>query len=362
MRAQGFHVHVMTSPGNYLQDFARAEGATAHAVRMERRITPFRDLLSVLQIRKAIRKIRPDIVHASTPKGGLLGTIAARLAGVPVVIYHIRGLAFTGGTGLQRTLLKTTERIAARLAHKVLCVSQSVRAEAVAERIVPFEKTVVLGSGSSNGVAASSRFNPESVSAGARNVVRTQLGIPNDAVVIGFVGRLVRDKGVVELADAWETVAARHPNSWLLIVGPWETRDPVPEQTRRSLDRHPRVIFAGEREDMAPLYCAMDLVVLPTYREGFPNVPLEASAMNLPVIATRVTGCVDAVVDGITGTLVTARDPDALSSAMSRYIEDADLRKNHGRAGRRRVLSDFTPESVWDALRQEYLHLLAERK
>lgn len=361
MRSRGLDVHVMTSPGQYLERFAQEEGAQAHAIPMERRITPLKDLVSLFRIVGALRRVKPDVVHASTPKGGLLGTIAARMAGVPVVIYHIRGLAFTGGGTVQRTLLKTTERIAAKLAHRVLCVSKSVRDEAVAEGIVAWEKTVVLGAGSSNGVAAQTRFNPALVAPGTREAIRKQFGIPQDAVVVGFVGRLVKDKGVVELADAWESVSRKHPNAWLLIIGPWEPRDPVPQATREKLESGSQIAFAGEQEEMAPFYSAMDLVALPTYREGFPNVPLEAAAMQLPSVVTQVTGCVDAVVHGVTGTIVPPRDVASLADAISAYVENGELRRRHGNSGRERVLREFEPKAVWNALHDEYRALMKAR-
>jgi glycosyltransferase involved in cell wall biosynthesis len=191
--------------------------------------------------------------------------------------------------------------------------------------------------------------------------VRNRHGIPQDAVVAGFVGRLVRDKGIVELADAWEKVSASIPNAWLLIAGPWEPRDPVPDSTRRKLEGSERVVLAGMQSDMAAFYAAMDLVVLPTYREGFPNVPLEAASMELPTIVSNVTGCVDAVVNGVTGTVVEVRDADSLAKAMTMYLSNESLRRAHGQAGRTRVLADFRPAKIWEALRAEYIRLLQSR-
>ena len=355
MRERGFDVAVMTSPGEILDRFVADEQVLAERIPMERRITPLKDLVALISMIRAFRRLRPTIVHASTPKGGLLGTIAGRICGAPVVVYHVRGLVFTGSAGLQRLLLRTTEMIACALAHRVLCVSNSVRNELIAEGLCSRDKAVVLLSGSSNGVD-SARFSP--ASQGSRDAVRGRYGIPQNAVVAGFVGRLVRDKGIVELADAWGEVSRAMPNAWLLMVGPWEPRDPVPDTTREKLEGSDRVVIAGAQPDMAALYPAMDVVVLPTYREGFPNVPLEAAAMELPTIVSDATGCVDAVIDGVTGTVVPVRNSDVLSRAMKGYLSDETLRRKHGQAGRQRVLADFRPSQIWEAVRAEYENLL----
>jgi glycosyltransferase involved in cell wall biosynthesis len=361
MKARGFRVHVLSSPGPELPAFAAAEGVGASAVEMPRRITPLQDLRALAGIVREMRRVRPDVVHAHTPKGGLLGMMAAALARVPVRVYHMRGLPLMGAAGAKRRLLWTTEWVACRLAHRVLCVSHSVRAEAVRTGICPPAKIEVLLGGSGNGVDAAGRFDPDAVGEEARERTRARFGIPPEAAVIGFVGRVVRDKGVEELAAAWRELREAFPHLHLLLVGPWEPQDPVSPATERLLRDDPRVHLGGLDWDTPPLYAAMDLVALPTYREGFPNVPLEAAAMRLPVVATRVPGCVDAVADGRTGLLVPPRDAAALAAALRRYIEDPALRLLHGAAGRDRVLREFRQEALWEALHAEYARLLAER-
>lgn len=361
MQSNGFTVCVMSSPGVQLDEFAAKERVESLPVEMARRITPFRDLVAVARMVRTMRRLRPDIVHASTPKGGLLGTIAARIARVPVVIYHLRGLPFTGAKGWQRWLLQKTEMIACAFSHRVLCVSPSVRDELVASRIARASKTVVLAAGSSNGVDAEKRFNPSNYSQAERSALRQQLGIPDNAHVVGFVGRLVKDKGIIELESAWNEIHAEFPDSWLMLVGPWEARDAVPDDLKMRLASHPRVTVTGEQRDVAPYYSIMDVLALPTYREGFPNAPLEAGAMEVPVVCTRVTGCVDAVVDGETGLLVDVRNAGQLGEALSLYLADPALRVRHGKAGRIRALQEYRPESVWSALLGYYRALLKDR-
>jgi glycosyltransferase involved in cell wall biosynthesis len=185
-------------------------------------------------------------------------------------------------------------------------------------------------------------------------VVRERLAIPGDALVVGFVGRLVRDKGVVELADAFARLKERFPGLHLVMAGPFEERDAVSATVRRSLESDPAVHLLGAVDDPAPIYAASDVVALPTYREGFPNVPLEAAAMGVPVVATRVEGCVDAVVDGVTGTLVPPRDASALAGALATYLDSVTLRTAHGQAARARVETSFRSERIWEALLAEY--------
>jgi glycosyltransferase involved in cell wall biosynthesis len=360
MQARGLQIHALSSPGAELDTFAERERVGVSAVAMPRRITPFRDLLAVLRILREMRRIRPAIVHAHTPKGGLLGMIAATAHRVPVRIYHMRGLPLMGATGLKRRLLWSTEWLACRLAHQVYCVSRSVRREAVEAGICPPEKITVLLGGSGNGVDAAGRFDPDAQGEAVRAEARARLGIPPDAVVIGFVGRIVRDKGVMELAEAWRQLRERYPHLHLLLVGPFEPQDPVPAGTERLLREDSRVHLAGMDWNTPPLYAAMDLVALPTYREGFPNVPLEAAAMRLPVVATRIPGCVDALADGVTGLLVPPRDATALRDALARYLDDPELRLLHGAAGRERVLQEFRQEAIWAALHAEYRRLLAQ--
>jgi glycosyltransferase involved in cell wall biosynthesis len=361
MQQRGFRVHALSSPGPELGAFAEREGVEVSAVEMSRRITPLRDLLAVGRLVRRLRRIRPAIVHATTPKGGLLGMIAAAVYGAPVRLYHIRGLNLLGATGWKRRLLWAGDWLACRLAHQVLCVSHSVRQEAVKAGVCGPDKIKVLLGGSGNGVDATGRFYPDAEGGSNRRRTRARFGIPDDATVIGFVGRIVRDKGIVELVEAWKELRQAHPELHLLLVGPFEPEDPVPAATEVVLREDPRVHLAGLDWNTPPLYAAMDIVALPSYREGLPNVPLEAAAMRLPVVATRIPGCVDAVADGSTGVLVPPRDAATLGAALSAYVEDPGLRVRHGTAGRTRVLREFRQELMWEAMHQEYSRLLEQR-
>jgi glycosyltransferase involved in cell wall biosynthesis len=361
MKRRGFEVHAVSSPGVELGAFATREGVPVHAVRMTRRITPLRDLVALVRLFFLMVRLRPSMVHANTPKGGLLGTLAAWLARVPARVYHIRGLPLMTTSGLKRRILSWSEWISCRLAHRVLCVSHSVCEVAVAEGLCPPGKIRVLGAGSSNGVDAGGRFNPARAGEKERLRLRAELGIPSEALVVGFVGRLAAAKGITELAAAWGLLRDRFPALHLLLVGPSEPHDPLPERCAAFLRAEERVHRAGPREDIPACLAAMDLFALPSHREGFSGANLEAAAMALPVVTTDVPGCTDSIVDGVTGVLVPPRDPAALAEAIGRYLDDAELSLRHGRAGRERVLREFRPEAIWEATFQEYMSLLRER-
>ncbi|HEY9670762.1 MAG TPA: glycosyltransferase family 4 protein [Waterburya sp.] len=361
MKRRGFEVHALSSPGEFLQQFGDREQVTVHAIAMPRRITPLQDLIAVFHLWQCLRRIRPQIVHASTPKGGLLGIISAWLAGVPVRIYHMRGLPLMTATGYKRFLLWWSEKVSCLLAHQIICVSHSLRDVALSEGLCPASKIKVLLGGSSNGIDALGRYNPTRFDASVGQKTRRQYGIPADALVVGFVGRLVRDKGITELVDAWNVLREEFPKLHLLVVGPFEPQDPVPPEAEQVLRNDERIHLTGIIHNTSPLYAAMDILTLPTYREGFPNTPLEAAAMQLPIVTTRIPGCIDAVQDGVTGMLVPPRNAQALAEAIRTYLNNPELRRQHGQAGRDRVLISFRQEAIWDAFYQEYMRLLQEK-
>jgi lipopolysaccharide/colanic/teichoic acid biosynthesis glycosyltransferase/glycosyltransferase involved in cell wall biosynthesis len=358
MKDQGFEIHAIASRGPGLDRFGREEGVSTYSVEMPRRISPLGDLVALVRLIRILRKIRPAIVQGHTPKGGLLGMIAAFLVGVPVRIYTLHGLPLETARGFKRILLRWTEKISCLLASQVIPVGPSLRRIGIAEGLASQSKMKVLGQGTINGVDALDRFNPLPHALSEGRAVRLAHGIPPDARVIGFVGRIVRDKGLEDLVEAWKSLREQYHDLHLLVVGGFELRDPISVASEDILRSDPRVHLTGNVDSMPPMYGAMQIVVLPTYREGFPTVLLEAAAMGLPVVATRVTGCGDAVLDGVTGTLVPAGDPDRLSDALRTYLDQPGLGLERGRAGRERVLREFRQEVVWEHFHREYRRLL----
>lgn len=359
LKARGYTVIAVSSPGPYLQQFGQTAGIEVRAVPMARRMAPLSDLVSLFRLFATLVRLRPDIVHSTTPKAGLLGTICARAVGAKAVL-SVFGLAQMTRTGAMRRLLDVMTRIACALAHRVWCDSFSMRDYLVQQRLCAAEKIFVAGEGSVNGVDTG-KFDPARFESDARREVRRTWTIPEDAFVIGFVGRIVNDKGIRELTEAWAALRERHADAWLLLIGEAEAADPVRAEDARVLRDDPRVVFTGRQSDVPRLFAAMDVFVMPSYREGFGVTNIEAAAMALPVVSTRIPGCVDSVADGTTGTLVPVRNSSALAEAIERYYADAKLRREHGLAGRARVLADFKPERVWNDVAAVYESLLRRK-
>ena len=355
----GIEVTLLSSPGEELESIAAEEGARAIAVPMHRGFSIGADLSTLRRLVGVLRRERPDIVHAHTPKAGLLVTLAARIAGVPLCIYQIHGLRFLTTSGLQRAVLKTTERIATTSAHRVLVVSPSVLALAEDEHVLRRGKGAVLGAGTINGVDLEA-FAPESLQDGAA-AVRAELGIPADAPVVGFVGRLAADKGVADLAAAWARVREEHPGAHLLMLGDPEDGDPVDPAVLERLERDPRVHLVGHQPEVRPYYAAMSVLALPSAREGFPQTLLEGSAMGLPTVGSDVPGVRDAVQDGVTGLLVPFHAPDALAEALLGLLRDPIRRAALGAAGRRWARSGFDQGEVRERFLEFYLRTAVER-
>lgn len=351
----GFDVHLAASFDDKLPT---ERGVTFHSVPLSRQLAPGKDASSVARMVALIRRLRPDIVQAGTPKAALVGMVAARIVGTRTRIYHIRGLDHLAGTRGRALAAEAAQRTCCAVATNVLCVSKSVQENLVVERFCAASKTTVLLRGSSNGVDAAGRFDPEK-HAGKRAELRRSLGIPVDSLVIGFVGRLVRDKGIEVLAKAWSTLRDEFPSAYLLLVGPFEEGDALPRHIVEGLLSDARVKQTQTNwGEAAALYSAMDVIGFPSVREGFPNVPLEAAAMGLPVVATRVVGSVDAVVHGQTGLLIEPRDAGALVKSLRTLLLDVDYRRRLGAAARARALSDYRPVDIWAAQVDWYRQLL----
>ncbi len=343
LREAGFAVTLVSSPGELLERTAKEEEVAVSPVKMRRGISPAADLWSFFVLLRLLARLRPDITDFSTPKAGLLGNVAAWVLRVPHRVYTLRGLKLEASRGLKRRLLLWSERIAAGCAHVVLCNSETLQSAARVLGIAPDEKLRLLGNGSSNGVDAE-RFSP---AIDTTRRMRRSMGYSDEEVVLGFVGRLTGDKGVPELLIAFDQILHVEPRCRLLLVGWFDSaEDALDLRWRMLIASHPRILHTGFVLDTAPYYRAMDLMVLPTHREGFPNVALEAAACGLPVITTESTGARDAVLANLTGLLIPAGIPEAIVEASLELIRDGAKRRRMGEAGRRWVIEQFSSERV----------------
>jgi glycosyltransferase involved in cell wall biosynthesis len=353
LRKAGYRVLLVSSPGDLLWKTAARECVEPIAIPMSRGIAPLRDVLSFLRIWRLLGVRKPDLVEFSTPKAGLLGMMAARLRRVPRRVYVLRGLKLETCTGVKRLLLQAAERVAAACAHVVLCNSGSLRARALALCLAPANKLHILGEGSSQGVDTA-RFSP------GPGTLRVKLGIPRDAPLIGFAGRLTRDKGVPELIQAFNMILRAEPFAHLLLVGWFDaSEDALDDSLRIRILNHPQIHCTGFVNDTAPFYRAMDLLVLPTRREGFPNVVLEAAATGLPVVTTECTGARDSVIPEVTGLLIPPGYPEAICEAVLKIIRNPELGERMGQAARAWVLDRF-PESRVVKMTLDYYRGLLE--
>lgn len=359
LAAHGHEVVLISSPGPALERIASSEGARAIPLPMARSISLRDDLTSLNRLVRTLRSVRPDILHAHTPKAGLLATIAGRLTRVPVCIYQVHGLRFITATGARRQILKGAELIACTLAHHVLFVSPSVLDLAEEEHVIRRGKGQVIGSGTINGVDLTV-FDPTTIGQDAASL-RAALGIPADAPVIGFVGRLAADKGVAELAAAWSRLREASPDTHLVVVGSDEANDPVDPVVIDSLRQDVRVHLVGHQPDVRPYYGLMSVLVLPSAREGFPQTLLEGAAMGLATVGSDVPGVSDAILDGLTGLLFPVHDVDALVDGLLDLLHDPARRKEMGKAGRRRAQAEFDQREVRELFLDYYLDAASAR-
>lgn len=358
LRAAGFEVGAVSADGPDLGP-VRAANVPHWPVAFTRRMTPLSDLKAAWQIWRLCRRERFTIVHTHQVKAALFGQAAARLAGVPIVVNTVHGFYFHEHTPpTKRRAWILLERFCALFSDRLLSQNREDIGTAIESGICPAGKIEHLG----NGIDVR-RFDRTAVPEDRLQRLRESLGIPADAVVVGFVGRLVREKGIIELFTAMARLRARHPKVCLLMVGPEEPdmADAVNRTTAVQAGIGDISVFAGYRSDMPDLYALMHLLVLPSHREGLPRSPMEASSMGLPTIATAIRGCREVVRPGQNGELVPVRDPDALEAAIERLLNDPSLAAEMGRRAREIAVAEFDEQIIFARVAAAYRRLLSEK-
>ena len=357
-----FEVVAISAEPEKLENYATKEGVRFFPLELTRKITPIKDIVAVFKLYRFLKKEKPAIVHTHTPKAGIVGMMASWLAGVPNRLHTVAGLPLMEVTGFKRKVLDVVEKLTYRFATKVYPNSKGLYDFIIAEKFTSPNKISIIGQGSSNGIDTD-YFSPNQVSDSQKNALRKTLGIGSKDFMFTFIGRLVGDKGINELVTAFNSSEFKIQNSKLLLVGPVETDlDPLKSETLLAIENNPDIISVGYQNDVRPYLAAADALVFPSYREGFPNVVMQAGAMGLPSIATDINGCNEIIIPDINGLLIPPKNSEALEDAMRLLTNDVELYNRLKYNARIQITSRYERQQVWDALLAEYQRLLEEKK
>jgi glycosyltransferase involved in cell wall biosynthesis len=359
MSTNGFEVIGISSAGNALYEVSQEEEIRVIEINMSRKITPIKDFLSVYNLYKLIKKEKPIIVHSHTPKAGAVAMMAAKIANVPIRLHTVAGLPLMEAKGIKRKLLNFVEKVTYACATKVYPNSKGLYDFIVEEELISSIKMKIIANGSSNGIDTS-YFDSERISEKQREEFLTRLIIQKKDFVFIFVGRLVGDKGINELIDAFARI--KDSNVKLLLVGGLESDlDPLKSETIHEIDKNKNIISVGFQKDVRPYFAISHCLVFPSYREGFPNVVLQAGAMGLPSIVSNINGCNEIIQEGINGSIIPSKDRESLYTVMHKIISDEAWRKQLAGNARDIIVSHYEQKLVWDALLIEYKHLLIQK-
>ena len=356
--SQYYEIIGISSKGTFLDETSKRESVKVIGVDMVRGISPFNDLISLIRLYIQFRKEKPTIVHSITPKAGLLSMLAAKMAGVPIRMHTFTGLIFPTRTGAMQKLLIKMDQLLCWAATNIYPEGSGVKNDLISFNITS-KPLKVLANGNVNGIDTH-HFTPVQVSAEKQALLKHDLGIqPNDFVFI-FVGRLVGDKGINELIEAFFKLPT--PNTKLLLVGPFESElDPLQPKTLQAIENHPNIISVGFQSDVRPYFAISDCLVFPSYREGFPNVVMQAGAMGLPSIVTDINGCNEIIVEGENGTIIPVKNVATLVDAMQKMIYDTSYYHHLRQNARPMIQSRYEQRVVWEALLEEYRRVLEFR-
>ena len=360
----GYEVIVVSSQGPELAEIQEREGVKTYAVSMERHISPFRDIKSLWKLIKVFKKEKPDMVHSITPKAGLLSMMAAWVCRVPVRLHTFTGLVFPTSTGLKQKILILTDRITCACATHIVPEGEGVKNDLINYKITK-KPLKVLGHGNVRGIDLN-HFNPEleevkSEADKIRKEFLTECDSPNHDFTFIFIGRLVKDKGINELVSAFSELNKIYPSSRLVLVGPEERDlDPLLPETLQKINDNPNILAVGSKSDVRPWLVASDVLVFPSYREGFPNVVIEAGAMGLPSIVTDINGSREIIINGENGVIIPPKDKNALFNAMKDCIEFSGRVTEMAAKARSLIASRYEQSYVRQCLKDFYREILKD--
>lgn len=361
---QYFDVVALSNDTGKLKAVGEREGVRVIEVPMHREISLKSDILCLWKLYGIFKKEKPDIIHANTPKGSLLAMVAGWLAGVKHRLYTVTGLRYQGASGLLRIILMNMERISCFFATKVIPEGNGVKKALLHDHITGKPLEVILN-GNINGIDVE-YFDPSIYTidqrtvkyTGSRDQIRQDLGFSDKDFVFIFIGRIVKDKGMNELATCLRRLAPLYSHVKLLLVGRFESKlDPLKEGNEGFYQSSPKVKYIGYQPDVRPFLFASDALVFPSYREGFPNVVLQAGAMGLPSIVTNINGCNEIIVDGCNGKIIPSKDERALHEMMAYFIENKNEVKKMADNARSMIIQRYEQKTVWKAILDMYQHL-----
>ena len=362
MASNGFDVKGVSSEGEELREVHENEGIAVEAITMSRKITPFQDLKSLWEMWNFLRKEKPQIVHTHTPKAGIIGMLAARLAGVPHRLHTVAGLPLMEAIGTKRKILNFVEKLTYSSATRVYPNSKGLYDFILQNNFTQSNKLKIIANGSSNGIDTTF-FSPDQVTELERVTLREKLNIQPDNFVFVFVGRIVSDKGINELIKAFSELQAVENNEptgiKLLLVGGLENDlDPLNPETLAEINQNKDIISVGFQQDVRSFFAIADALVFPSYREGFPNVVMQAGAMGLPSIVSDINGCNEIIVEGENGLIIPPKNVEKLKEKMLTLAKDKNLYTKLKGNSRRMIENRYEQSVVWNALLEEYEGLL----
>lgn len=358
MLKNGYKVEGITGPGKEADAVQRLEQIPIHQVFVNRTISPIKDIFSLFKMFFMIKRICPDIMNTSTPKAAFLSLISARILRVPIIIYTLRGVRYEGETGLKKKLLMQMEKISCSLAHSVLATSYGSLEKVVGDGICSREKIKVLLSGTGNGINLE-KFNIERFSPEDSLKLKKKYGIPKDNLCVIYIGRMVKEKGIIELIQAWKKLKEEYKNISLLVVGREEKHDAIGAENIAFLKNDESVFLLGfqNNDNIPEILFASDILVLPSYREGFGITPLEAGAMMTPSVVSDIPGLSESVQHNITGIRVRPKSPETLYEAIKELIGNEKKRNELGLNGKKRVETEFDSKLLWECLLEHYKNM-----
>ena len=348
--SEHYEVIGVSSSGQNIAVVEEQEGIETHTIEMTRNISPLKDLKAAYKIYKYLKKEKPIIVHSHTPKAGTLGMLAALFAGVPYRLHTIAGLPLLEAKGAKRKLLNVVEKITYKCATLILPNSFAMKDIILKEKFCSEEKLHVIGNGSSNGIDVN-HYDIKNVSEKDTNKLRKELDIKPDDIVFIFIGRVVKDKGINELVSAFAEISKVHKKAKLIVVGPSERLlDPIDDITEELLVSHQNIHAVGLIKDIRPYVAISHVLTFPSYREGFPNVVLQANCMGLPCIVTDINGCNEIITNGLNGLIIPPKNSEALKKAMLEMINSPELIKDLAKNSRQNIVDKYRREYVWEEL------------